>query len=109
MKPITKDSGEKYVPLLKRYLETYRYLITAVALTVPIVFVILLLNLRRVDLSFLTITYISTTIIVYYGLPLLLVISLLSIVLFSIRRLAAVVCGLVITLYFSFLLLVHFP
>lgn len=108
MKPITKDSGEKYVPLLKRYLETYRYLITAVALTVPIVFVILLLNLRRVDLSFLTITYISTTIIGYYGLPLLLVISLLSLLLFSLRRLAAIVSGIFITLYVSFLLLDHF-
>ena len=88
--------------------EHYRYLLTVLALNIPLIFVILLLNLNNVDSNPLTWVYIVTTILGYYILPVLVVITALWLALFYFRKTLTFVAGAVITIFVYYLLVDHF-
>jgi membrane-anchored protein YejM (alkaline phosphatase superfamily) len=91
--------GSVHFMLLSRasfgeYWKLYRYLITALAINVPLISLILLLNLRSVDFSWLTCIYAVTVFIGCYTFPLLIFISLLFLPLFPLRRtLTGIACA----------------
>jgi len=77
----------------------------ALVLNVPLIYFILLLDMRRVDLTFLTWIYLSCVFIGYYVLPLLFIVTIIFLFSFVFRRLAIIFIGTIITIYIYYLLI----
>ena len=90
------------------FLEQYRYLLVALALNVPLIFVILLMDLDYVKFGSLTWIYISCVIVGYYVLPILIIVTLQSLFFFISRKAAILLAGAVIQIYIFYLLIDHF-
>jgi len=82
-----------------RMAEMYRYLIMVLLLNFPILFLVLSFDQHRADFTFLTWFYIFVTIIGYYILPLLFVITVFWLLLGYFRRFLLVLAGLFTMLY----------
>jgi membrane-anchored protein YejM (alkaline phosphatase superfamily) len=95
-------------PFLKKYTDLYRYQVMALALNVPVIYSILLLNMRHIDFTSLTWFYISCVFIGYYVLPLLLVITLIFLFFFHLRKMVVYCSGAIITIFVYYLLLDSF-
>jgi len=92
------------LPILK-YSDLYRKLLVFLGLNVPIVFLLLLRNLRQVDFTPLTWIYLFCVTLGYYTLALLLVITLIFIFSLSWRTLAAGCAGAVLVIFIFYLLI----
>ncbi|HDL02828.1 MAG TPA: DUF3413 domain-containing protein [candidate division Zixibacteria bacterium] len=90
------------------YIDRYRYLVMALLLNVPVIYVILMLDVKQADFTLLSWFYISTVILGYYVLPLLIVSSALFMFLFPFRRLLYLVTGAVTVIFVFYLLIDHF-
>jgi membrane-anchored protein YejM (alkaline phosphatase superfamily) len=78
------------------------------AFNLPLIYLILFMNIGRVDLGFAAYLYVSCVIIGYYMLPLLLIITALSLLFFALRRTLIWLSGLAVVLYIYYLLIDHF-
>jgi len=95
-------------PSLKKSADLYRHLIMALVLNVPVIYVILLLDTRHVDFTAMTWLYFSCVVMGYYVLPLLLVITLMFLLFFPVRKLAVISIGAIITIFVYYLLIDYF-
>jgi len=90
---------------MKRFIDFYKYLIMAGVLNLPLVFLVLLMDLRHIDLTSMTALYLTSLVIGYYGLPLLIVVTLFSPLSFVSRKAAVLSSGIMITIYLFYLLI----
>jgi len=88
--------------------EQYRNLIKVVALNLPVIYLILLLNVKHINMSFISLLYISSLIVGYYILPLILIITLLTLLFFAFKRVLIYLAGAVLASYVFYLLIDHF-
>jgi membrane-anchored protein YejM (alkaline phosphatase superfamily) len=95
-------------PSLKKSADLYRHLIMALVLNVPVIYMILMLDMRRVDFTILTWFYFSCVVIGYYVLPLLFVTTLIFILFIPLRKLAVIPIGAIITVFVYYLLIDSF-
>ncbi|MBU8870012.1 MAG: sulfatase-like hydrolase/transferase [Gemmatimonadales bacterium] len=93
---------------LKQFAELYRYLIMVLALHAPVIWGILLLNIRGVKLTGHSAVYFNSVALGYYMLPLLLVVTLLFILLFPFGRALMWLVGIVMVIFTYILLLDSF-
>lgn len=93
---------------LKRFVEQYRYLIMVLTFNVPLIYLILFMNIGRVNLGFATYLYVSCVILGYYVLPILLIITFLTILFFALRKTLALIAGAAVVVYVYYLLIDHF-
>jgi membrane-anchored protein YejM (alkaline phosphatase superfamily) len=77
------------------FFEQYRYLIMAITLNLPVIFFILLMDMKQVNLS-------------YYILPLILIATILTVLLFALKRVLALFVGAAVVFYVYYLLIDHF-
>ncbi len=83
----------------------YRQLITVLVFNIPLIFIVLLQNMRSVEFTPLTWFYFTATVVGYYVLPLLVVISLAFLFFFPLKRLAIYPIGAVITIFVFFIII----
>ena len=88
--------------------DQYQHLLMVVALNFPVIYVVLMLNLRNVDLSFLTWFYFSNVVLGYYMLFLLITVTLLYILLSPLRKFAVITAYIFITIFVYYLLIDSF-
>jgi len=93
---------------LRSYVDLYRYLTMVLLLNVPLIYFILLMDVRSVDFTLLKWVYISCVFLGYYVLPPLLIITLLFLLFFAFKRLFIISAGAIITIYVYYLLIDHF-
>lgn len=86
-------------------IDTYRRLIVTLALNVPLVAAVLMLDLRNVDFSALTWIYFSTVALGYYVLLIFIVLSIVYLMLVYLRRVAAIVATAAVTAAVFFLII----
>jgi hypothetical protein len=84
---------------------SYRLVLAVLGLNVPLILLILMRDAGMSDVTWLTWLYISNVALGYYGLPLLVVVTLLFLLLMPVHRVAAVGSGVVVTLFVYYLLL----
>ncbi|MDD4857906.1 MAG: DUF3413 domain-containing protein, partial [Candidatus Krumholzibacteria bacterium] len=84
---------------------SYRLMIAVLILNIPLILLILMRDVGAGDLTWLTWLYISNLALGYYGLPLLVVITLLFLLLVPLHRVAAVGSGVVVVLFIYYLIL----
>ena len=92
-------------PSLKKCADLYQYLIVVLVLNIPVVYSVLLINMKHVDFNYLTWFYLSSVAIGYYILPLLLISTFVLMMLFHFKKLAVIAVGLITTIYVYFLLI----
>jgi len=92
----------------KTFIDRYRHLVMMLALNVPVIYIILLLDTRQADFNLLSWFYVSSVILGYYVLPLLLVITAIYLLLIPFRRLMYLSVGAVVSIYVYYLLIDHF-
>ena len=88
--------------------EQYRNLIKVIMLNLPVIYLILLLNVKHINMSFISLLYISSLILGYYVFPLILIITLLTVLFFALRRVLLYLAGAVLASYVFYLLIDHF-
>ena len=88
-----------------RNTDYYRNIILFLALNVPLIFVLLLRNLRQVDFTALTWIYLFCVTMGYYVLALLIVTSLVFLLSFSLKRFANAFAGALLVLFVFYLLI----
>jgi membrane-anchored protein YejM (alkaline phosphatase superfamily) len=86
----------------------YRLVIAALILNVPLICLILFLDIGHIDLSFFSFIYVSCTILGYYILPLLLIVSIFTLSYFIHRRLPAILTGIVAVIFIYYLIIDYF-
>jgi uncharacterized protein len=91
--------------LLADGLDSYRLVLAVLVLNVPLIALIILRDAGTRDLTWLTGLYLFTVALGYYGLPLLVVATLLFLLLMPVRRGAAIGSGVLVTLFVYYLLL----
>ncbi|MBW2704540.1 MAG: sulfatase-like hydrolase/transferase, partial [Deltaproteobacteria bacterium] len=84
--------------------DRYRVLITALVLNIPLMGLIFLKNLQNVDYNMVTWTY-AQTVVAYYALPLMLVVTALFLLVIPFRRVAFALCGTLMGLFVYYLFL----
>jgi uncharacterized protein len=84
---------------------SYRLVIAVLGLNVPLIVLILMRDVGWGDWTWLTWLYIWNVALGYYGLPLLVVVTLLFLLLMPVHRVAAVGSGIVVMLFVYYLLL----
>jgi uncharacterized protein len=82
--------------------DRYRILITALALNIPLMGLIFVRNLQNVDYNTVTWTY-AQSVIGYYALPLMLVVTALFLLVSPFRRTAFVLCGSLMGIFVYYL------
>jgi len=92
-------------PSLEKYTALYRYLLTALGLNIPLIILILFLNLKCDDKTFVTCFYVISVIRGYYMLPLLFSVTVIFLLFFSLRK-AAIVLSIAVTTIFIYYLLI---
>ncbi|MFZ5980039.1 MAG: sulfatase-like hydrolase/transferase [Candidatus Zixiibacteriota bacterium] len=97
--------GKFFFVVSERYIPFYRYLLTALALNIPIMLLVLFLNVRYIDKTFVTCLYFLSLVRGYYVLPLLMAVSLISLLFFPLKRLVTAL-SLAVTSIFVYYLLV---
>jgi len=85
--------------------DSYRLALAVLGLNVPLILLILLRDVGARDLSWLTWFYVGNVALGYYGLPLLVIVTLLFLLLLPVRRVAAVGSAIVLVLFVYYLLL----
>jgi hypothetical protein len=83
------------------FFEQYRYLIMAITLNLPVIFFILLMDMKQVNLSLVSVIYISCLFAGYY-------ILILTVLLFALKRVLALFVGAAVVFYVYYLLIDHF-
>lgn len=100
MRALLAGLAEKLRPIGDRY----RVLITALALNIPVIGLIFAKNLQQVDYNTLTWTY-AQTVIGYYALPLMVLLTALFLLVFPLRRTASILCGSLMGLFVFYLVI----
>lgn len=95
-------------PSLTKAAELYRRLMLVLLLNAPVLWGILLLDVRGVKLSPLSGAYFTSVALGYYLLPLMLVVTAVFLLLFAARKVAAWVAGAAVTAFLYFLLMDSF-
>ena len=93
---------------LKDITGLYRRLMVVLALNVPVIWGILLLDVRGVKLTALSTAYFTSVAVGYYMLPLLLLVTVMFAVLFAAKRVLTWLVGIVVVFFAYFLLLDSF-
>jgi len=93
---------------LKDITGLYRRLMVVMALNVPVIWGILLLDVRGVKLSALSAAYFTSVAAGYYMLPLLLLVTVIFAVFFAAKRVVTWLVGIVVVFFAYFLLLDSF-
>ena len=92
------------LPPLK-YSDRYRILVLFLALNVPLILLLLLRNMQRVDLSLLTGIYLFCVALGYYSLALLLIITLIFLAGFKWPKIATAGTAVVLVIFIFYLLI----
>ncbi len=90
---------------LSQIKDLYRYIITVLILNIPIIFLILLNNMKRVEFSALSWFYFICVTIGYYLLPLFILSTIFCVFLFPLRRIVIVILGATIVIFVYYLLI----
>jgi len=100
-----KGFRDRFAAKLTSFRGGYRLLLMIVALNVPVICAILARNLDGAELTGLGTFYAACVMVGYYGLPVLLVASVLHLLLFVAGRLATFLSAVVMTVFVFYLLL----
>ena len=106
MKLIGKNTALRSA--IKSFWEQYSFLITILTINVPLIYLILFMNVGRVDLGFTTYLYVSCVILGYYVFPIFLIITVLTMMFFALKRVLVWLAGAAMVIYVYYLLIDHF-
>ena len=93
---------------LNQAADLYRHLIIVLVLNVPVIYLILLLNIRNVNSTILSWIYFSCVVVGYYVLPLLFVVSIAFLLFFPLKKFAFIPIVAIIIVFVYFLLIDSF-